>query len=109
MAVPVDGMADGSIAIAWEEVLSGAFLCGFIAAAIGARKGNAGKAFFVGFLSGPFGILFAILSRGNRVHCSFCHELMRSEARVCPHCQRTALRRVLGSKGFRMVMGRSKG
>lgn len=63
-------------------------LCGVIAAAIGARKGEGCGAFLVGCLLGPFGILFAIMSSGNRIACPFCKEMMNKRALVCPHCQR---------------------
>lgn len=63
-------------------------LCGLIAAAIGAKKGEGCLGFFIGILFGPFGILFALLSAGNRIKCPYCHESMNKKATVCPHCQR---------------------
>lgn len=63
-------------------------LCAIAASAIGARKGEAIGAFIVGFIFGPFGILFAALSKGKRKHCPFCRELVHREASVCPSCQR---------------------
>lgn len=65
-------------------------LCGLIAAAIGSSKGEAGTGFFVGVIFGPFGILFALLSAGNRRPCPACQEKVHRKATVCPHC-RTAL------------------
>lgn len=59
----------------------------FIAAAIGGRKGEAGLGFLVGAILGPLGIVFALLSSGNRVPCPQCHELMHKKAAVCPHCR----------------------
>jgi hypothetical protein len=64
------------------------FICGIISAVIGSRKGEGCAAFIIGVLLGPFGILFAIFSKGNRKVCSFCKELIHREATVCPHCQR---------------------
>lgn len=63
-------------------------LCGFIAMAIGSRKGEGCGAFILGVLLGPFGILFAIMSSGNRKPCPFCREPINKAATVCPHCQR---------------------
>lgn len=62
--------------------------CGVIAATIGAKKGEGCGAFFVGIVFGPFGILFALLSKGNRKTCPYCRELIHNEATVCSHCQR---------------------
>jgi hypothetical protein len=52
-------------------------LCGVAAAMIGNQKGEGCSAFFIGVIFGPFGILFALLSSGNRKACP-----------VCPRCQR---------------------
>jgi hypothetical protein len=68
-------------------------LCGVAAAAIGQTKGEGCLAFVVGVVLGPFGILFAVLSRGNRKRCPFCQELIHESASVCPHCQREWLPR----------------
>ena len=62
--------------------------CGVIAAMIGARKGEGCMGFVIGFLFGPFGILFALLSKGNRTSCPYCRELIHHNATVCPHCHR---------------------
>lgn len=64
-------------------------LCGLIAAVIGEKKGEGCAAFFIGFLFGPFGILFALLSKGNRRTCPHCKELIHKDANVCPHCRMT--------------------
>ncbi|MCE9587886.1 MAG: DUF4339 domain-containing protein [Verrucomicrobia bacterium] len=63
-------------------------MCGVVAAMIGARKGEGCAAFFIGFLFGPFGVLFAFLRKGNRCACRFCQELVNKDALVCPYCQR---------------------
>jgi hypothetical protein len=63
-------------------------LCGAIAAMIGSKKGEAGMAFFIGLIFGPFGILFAILSNGNRIDCPHCRERINRKASICPHCRK---------------------
>jgi hypothetical protein len=63
-------------------------LCGVVAAMIGAKKGEPVSAFLVGVLLGPFGILAALLSKGNRKTCPFCRESIHKDATVCPRCQR---------------------
>ena len=63
-------------------------LCAVVSAMIGSRKDAAVAGFFLGFFFGPFGILFALFMRGNKVPCPFCKELMHMQATVCPHCQR---------------------
>jgi ribosomal protein L37AE/L43A len=44
--------------------------------------------FIVGVLLGPFGILIALFSQGNRKTCPHCRELIHKDATVCSHCQR---------------------
>lgn len=63
-------------------------VCGFIAAAIGSRKGASGSSFVIGLLLGPLGIVIVLVSKGHRVECPHCRELMHPDASVCPHCQR---------------------
>jgi hypothetical protein len=63
-------------------------LCGVVAAFIGAKKGVATAGFIVGFLLGPFGILIALFSKGDRRSCLYCKEWIHKDATVCPHCQR---------------------
>lgn len=63
-------------------------LCGVAAAMIGARKGEGCLAFTLGVLLGPFGILLAVLSKGNRRECPHCKELIHNKASACPRCQR---------------------
>jgi hypothetical protein len=65
-------------------------VCAVIAAAIGGRKGEAGSGFLIGLVFGPLGILFALLSSGNRVPCPHCKEMIHKKAKICPQC-RTAL------------------
>jgi len=62
--------------------------CGVVAGMIGSKKGEGCGAFLIGVLFGPFGILFALLSKGNRRACPHCKELIHKDATVCPKCQR---------------------
>lgn len=62
-------------------------LCGIVAGIIGSNKGEGCFAFFVGVLFGPFGILFAILSKGDRRQCPHCKEYIHKDATRCPRCQ----------------------
>lgn len=63
-------------------------LCGAIAGAIGNAKGEGGLGCLTGLIFGPFGILFAIISSGDRVNCPFCQEKIKKKATVCPHCRK---------------------
>lgn len=62
-------------------------LCAVAAGMLGARKGQPLAAFFVGLILGPFGVLFAALSKGDRRTCPSCRELVHPAATRCPHCQ----------------------
>lgn len=62
-------------------------LCGIVAAMIGQGKGEGCLSFFLGVLLGPFGILIAIFSKGNRKQCPACKEFIHKEAVKCPKCQ----------------------
>jgi predicted amidophosphoribosyltransferase len=44
--------------------------------------------FIIGVLLGPFGILIALFSQGNRKRCPHCRELIDKDATVCSHCHR---------------------
>lgn len=70
----------GLVVVAW-------MICAIIAAAIGNTKGEAGLGCLFGFLLGPIGILIMVLSAGDRVPCPFCKEMMKRDARLCPHCR----------------------
>lgn len=59
-----------------------------VSAAIGNSKGEGGLGFLVGLIFGPLGIVFALLSRGDRMKCPSCAEWMKRRALVCPHCGR---------------------
>jgi predicted amidophosphoribosyltransferase len=62
-------------------------LCAAAAAMIGASKGRGGLGFLLGFLFGPFGILFALLIGGNRRECPSCKTKIHKDATVCPMCR----------------------
>jgi len=66
----------------------GWLLCGLIAGAIGKRKGEGFLSFIIGIIFGPFGILFALISKGNRINCPYCKELVHKDAIRCSHCQK---------------------
>ncbi len=75
---------------------------GVIAAMIASAKGRSLPAwFFIGFLFGPFGVVFAALAQknvevlenktlnsGNHKKCPHCAELIRKEAKFCRYCQK---------------------
>jgi hypothetical protein len=65
-------------------------LCAISAAVIGKSKGRAGEGFVLGLFFGPFGILFALLMKGNRRTCNACRMLIDAEATICPHCRTAA-------------------
>jgi len=58
---------------------------------IGSKKGEGVSAFLLGLLFGPFGILLALFSKGNRITCPHCRELVHKDATVCPNCQKYLL------------------
>lgn len=61
-------------------------MCGIIAAMIGASKGEGCASFALGVILGPFGIIIALLSKGNQKKCPFCKEYVQKDAIVCKHC-----------------------
>ncbi len=63
-------------------------LFGIVAGMVGAKKGEGCLMFALGFLLGPFGLLIALFSKGNRKTCPHCRELVDKEAIVCSHCHR---------------------
>lgn len=67
--------------------VTGWMVCGLIAALIGSTKGEGCLAFILGCFFGPLGILFAILSSGDRRPCPYCAEKIQKKARLCPHCR----------------------
>jgi len=68
-------------------ILLGLILCAVAAGAIGARKGEPIMAAVLGLFLGPLGILFALLSKGNRIACPFCREMVDPAATVCKACR----------------------
>lgn len=63
------------------------FICAIVGAVIGSSKGEAGMGFIAGLLLGPFGVLFAAMSSGDREPCPHCKERIKKKASVCPHCR----------------------
>jgi hypothetical protein len=56
---------------------------------MGSKKGEGCAGFIMGSLLGPIGLIIMIASKGDRVHCPACKELMRRGAAICPHCRTT--------------------
>lgn len=61
-------------------------LFGVICSSIGEEKGLAKQGFFAGFFLGVFGLAIILVSKGNRVECEYCKELINPTATKCPHC-----------------------
>lgn len=83
-------------------------LCAVAAALIGASKGRGGLGFLLGLLFGPFGILFAALSSGNRRECPSCKSKIHPEATVCPVCRSGVRPEAKGVSGYDDVTGLPK-
>lgn len=62
--------------------------CAIAGAAVGGRVNSAGTGFILGLILGPLGLIIAFTLKGDRRKCPFCAELVKPEAKVCPHCQR---------------------
>jgi len=62
-------------------------LCGVAAGMIGSGKGQGCLGFILGFLLGPFGIVFALLMKGDRKQCPLCKEYISKNSKRCPKCQ----------------------
>ncbi len=69
------------------EILFFWFLCGIVSALIGKQKGFGCNGFLLGVLLGPIGIIIVLLVKGNRKQCTFCKELINSDAIKCPKCR----------------------
>jgi hypothetical protein len=63
-------------------------VCAGLAAAIGQRKNEGFKAFLLGLLLGPFGVVIALVSSGNLRPCPHCRSRIDPKATVCPKCTR---------------------
>lgn len=76
---PVENVEWVAIAFIW-------ILFGIGAANIAKSKGESGGEWFViGFLLGPFGLLFALFSGGKK--CPYCRSSIHKAATKCPKCQ----------------------
>lgn len=75
-------------------------LFGFAAAVIAEHRGSdAIGGFILGFLFGPFGLIFAyymgdetmrenkLIEQGLKKRCPTCMEVAYREAKICPHCR----------------------
>ncbi|USA40210.1 YybS family protein [Pelagerythrobacter marinus] len=85
----------------WIALIVSAALFGVTAAIIAhVRGGDAIGAFVLGFLFGPFGVVWAyflladedshdarLIETGYRKLCPSCQEVARPKAEVCPHCR----------------------
>ena len=57
----------------------------FMGGAIGDRRDALGCGVWLGFLFGPVGV-FCSLFLDGRQPCTVCAELIRVQAKLCPHC-----------------------
>jgi len=62
----------------------------FIARSIAKSKHRSGAGWFIaGLLFGPLALLVALLPSAEQTQaCPFCHEPVKLQASVCPHCRR---------------------
>lgn len=82
-------MADGLIGLGGFSFFATWIACAIIGGLAGQRKGAALVGVMLGLILGPFGAAFAIAMVGARGECLYCRELVRFQARKCPHCQST--------------------
>lgn len=76
-----------TIANAWMVVFWTFVLSAIVSTVIGSYKGEPIAGFFAGALLGPIGVVLALISRGYRRPCQYCHELIHRDAKICPHCR----------------------
>lgn len=81
-------------------ILLSAFIFGGITAAVAGGKGNSPSQWFlIGFILGPLGLVFSLVSTKNEQSienkklkvgdfkkCLYCAELIKIDAKVCKHC-----------------------
>jgi len=60
--------------------------CAILGGMIGHRKGAAVAGMLFGIALGPIGVAFAMAMAGGRGECLYCMELVRYQAKKCPHC-----------------------
>lgn len=61
--------------------------CAVVGGMAGQRKGATIVGVGLGLILGPIGAMFAIAMVGSRGECLYCRELVRYQAKKCPHCQ----------------------
>lgn len=83
---PSSSGGDAGLFLFW---IFGSLICGMIGAAIGKQKGTAVGGALLGFLLGPLGIILVAVSKGSRINCPTCQELINPLAKVCPKCHST--------------------
>lgn len=75
----------------WIGIVFWSFVWGLTVIGIGRKRGEsrveAIGGFVIGFLLGPIGVLLALASKGNRINCPFCKQLIDPTALICPHCR----------------------
>lgn len=76
----------------WLLMLLGLVFCGGVASEIATGRGRGEFTwFFLGFLLGPLAWLVVFLlpkvAAGRFTECAACHEIIRKDARLCPHCR----------------------
>lgn len=90
----------GAVELLW---IAGWLICAFMGATVATRKGRGrGRWFFLGLLTGPIGLLAALVARpyqpgldakrvldGTSKACPYCAEIIRSQAIVCRFCDRS--------------------
>ncbi|MCD8547131.1 MAG: hypothetical protein LRY38_01490 [Aeromonadaceae bacterium] len=89
-ALVLAGVGAGMINPALPYILFGVvFPLGVAGFYVGRRTGNAASGALWASLLGPAGLVVAfVLPDRTRVPCLHCKELIKLDAKICPHCQR---------------------